>query len=415
MLAAIVRLVTEGTQAHAAYVFIVESGGSRLVLRAASEPYNQAVGKVSMRRGEGLAGWVAEHRRPAFIPDNALADPRIKYFPELEEEKYQSIVSVPLVGKDDEVMGVIALHAEAPRVFSEDDAAFVIHSASLVASAIENARLYAAARRRVRELERLSAALGVDLRGRVAGRAAAGRRHAVAGAAARRQPCTSTSRSRTTGCGDAPPRRAPPTRRRPSGLAELSDELRRGGRLERDGAARWRRPSRAARPRRPRMTMPLSADGELIGFLVARAAERPHVRRRRSRPRHSIAAQTAVGIKKIRLIEGLEERNLIKDFFADLIAGRRREGLGGRARRLGCDLDQPKLALVVVPLARRAAQRRGGRARHRPASRTPAAGRCPACCSTASDEIARGLGSGARRRRARVAAPAGEARWPRGG
>ena len=54
-----------------------------------------------MRRGEGLAGWVPSTAGRSFIPDNALADPRIKYFPELEEEKYQSIVSVPLIGKDE--------------------------------------------------------------------------------------------------------------------------------------------------------------------------------------------------------------------------------------------------------------------------------------------------------------------------
>ena len=84
------------------------------------------------------------------------SDPRVKYFPELEEEKYQSLVSVPLVLKGDRMIGVIALHAEAPRVFSAEDAAFLIHVASLVAQAIENARLYERTRRSLRELEHLS-------------------------------------------------------------------------------------------------------------------------------------------------------------------------------------------------------------------------------------------------------------------
>ncbi len=155
VLAAIVRLVSEGTKAHGAYVFIVEGDG-RLVLRAATGEYRDQIGRANMRRGEGIAGWVAEHRQPVFIPEDALSDPRIKYFPELDEDKYQSLVSVPLIGKAGDAIGVIALHAEAPRVFTAEDASFVIHSASLVASAIENARLYEEARRRVRELERLS-------------------------------------------------------------------------------------------------------------------------------------------------------------------------------------------------------------------------------------------------------------------
>jgi len=349
VLGAIVRLVTEGTQAHACFVFISEGGGSRLVLRAASEPYRHALGRASMRRGEGLAGWVAEHRRPAFIPDNALADPRIKYFPELDEEKYQSIVSVPLIGKDDEVIGVIALHAEAPRVFDEEDAAFVIHSASLVANAIENARLYAAARRRVRELERLSAlsesisAAGSleDLLPDVATQALA----LMRAEAVHVYLVEANERLRRRAS-------APASAEAPStlGLSDLSAELRRTGRGNGTGAraplggALWGGAANAAT-----LTTPLAADGEVLGFFVARGAAGRSFDDDDRDLATSIAAQTAVGIKKIRLIEGLEERNLIKDFFADLIAGRRREGLGGRARRLGCDLDQPKLALVAVP------------------------------------------------------------------
>ena len=130
---------------------------SDLLCAVSDDQYQAQIGHVRMRRGEGLAGWVAKHREPVFLADNALQDPRVKYFPEFEEEQCQSIVSVPMIGPDDEVIGVIALHAEAPRVFTEEDAAFVIHSASLVASAIVNARLYEAARRRVRELEGLSA------------------------------------------------------------------------------------------------------------------------------------------------------------------------------------------------------------------------------------------------------------------
>ncbi len=42
-----------------------------------------------------------ENRQPVFINEDVLSDPRVKYFPELEEEKYQSLVSVPLVLKGD--------------------------------------------------------------------------------------------------------------------------------------------------------------------------------------------------------------------------------------------------------------------------------------------------------------------------
>jgi GAF domain-containing protein len=156
VLGGIVRLVNDAIVAHATYIFLAEDRGRRIVLRAASERYAHLSGRVSMAAGEGIAGWVLQNAQPVFIPEKALADPRIKYFPELEEEKYQSLVSVPLIAKGQRVIGVIALHAEAPRVFSPQDAAFLVHVASLVAYAIENARLFERTRRSLRELEQLS-------------------------------------------------------------------------------------------------------------------------------------------------------------------------------------------------------------------------------------------------------------------
>ena len=89
----------------------------RLVLQAASEPYAHLVGEIALERGEGLAWWAAEHKEPAWIRDELLDDPRIKYVPELEEERFQSLVSVPIVGKDGNVIGVISHpHGGAARV-----------------------------------------------------------------------------------------------------------------------------------------------------------------------------------------------------------------------------------------------------------------------------------------------------------
>src|SRR5918992_1250794 len=135
---------------------IISTVGEALVLRAASDPYRHLVGQIRLERGEGLAWWAAERREPAFIRDNALGDPRTKYVPELEEERFQSLLAVPIVGRSGEVIGVITAHTEAPREFSDDEVDFLVTSASLVAGAIENARLYEEARLRVSELEQLS-------------------------------------------------------------------------------------------------------------------------------------------------------------------------------------------------------------------------------------------------------------------
>jgi sugar diacid utilization regulator len=86
--------------------------------------------------------------------------------------------------------------------------------------------------------------------------------------------------------------------------------------------------------------VPLVADDELLGLVVADATRRVELAR-------AIAGQVAVGIKKVRLIERLAEQNLIADFFDQLSQGRSGAELEGRAARLGCDLTQPHVVLLA--------------------------------------------------------------------
>ena len=105
--------------------------------------------------GEGLAWWAAEHREPAFVRENLLDDPRVKYVPELEEEHFQSLLSVPIQGKSGDVIGVSRAHRGAPGVHAGRGRVRCT-AASLVGAAIENARLYGEMQRRVNELEALT-------------------------------------------------------------------------------------------------------------------------------------------------------------------------------------------------------------------------------------------------------------------
>ncbi len=147
VLAAVVRLLSDASGVHACFVYLVE--GDRLVLRAAGDPYEELIGTIALERGNGLAWWAAERNEPAFIPENLLDDPRVAFVPELEEERFQSLLSVPIAARDGSVIGVISAHTEAPYAFTQAEVDFVVTSASLVAGAIENARLYDETRARV--------------------------------------------------------------------------------------------------------------------------------------------------------------------------------------------------------------------------------------------------------------------------
>ncbi len=118
--------------------------------------FADAVGNVQFSVDEGLTGWVARHRTPEFIRDRAMDDPRMKYVPLLQEERFQSMVAVPILSRSGETIGVIVLHTEAPHEFTEDTLKLLVHIASLVSGAIENAQLYDRERRRVDALTGLS-------------------------------------------------------------------------------------------------------------------------------------------------------------------------------------------------------------------------------------------------------------------
>ena len=97
MLQGVVDLATEATGCHACFIYLLED--SELVIRAASPVFGEAVGNVRFSVKEGLAGWVARHRRPEFIRDRAMQDPRMKYVPLLEEESFQSMAAVPVLSR----------------------------------------------------------------------------------------------------------------------------------------------------------------------------------------------------------------------------------------------------------------------------------------------------------------------------
>ncbi len=188
----------------------------------------------------------------------------MKYIPLLQEERFQSMVAVPILSRSNETLGVIVLHTEAPREFTEETLKLLVHIASLVSGAIENAQLYQRERRRVDTLTRLS-----GLGGEVAAASDADDlglilAHGFAPAAGRRV---------LPGLSPGPRRRRPAAAALRSGRCRLAaDGLRRG--LP-DRRARWPRlrADRAQPVARPGRRRP-AADAADGGRRAPRAAVR---------------------------------------------------------------------------------------------------------------------------------------------
>jgi GAF domain-containing protein len=305
VLAGIVDLLGEATDCHACFAYVRD--GDRLRIRAASRVYAHVVGRVEFGVDEGLTGWVARNNRPAFIRENALDDPRTNFVPELDEERFQSMVAVPVPARSGGVLGVLVLHTVAPREFDEGVLTFLVHVSALVAGAIENARLYEEARRRVDALTALS---------RISREIAAVRgREELYRVACR-------------------------------GLREVLDCERCQLHLHEAGSGRLELvaadPAGSAASLGGMATVELRAGADPIGVLgvaPAPGSEGEFLL-------HAVAGQLALALQKAELIERLTAENLVRDFFEALANGSG-EVAAARARLAGCDLDRPHVLTVA--------------------------------------------------------------------
>jgi GAF domain-containing protein len=324
----ILEIATDATDCHAAFIYFVED--QRLVLRAASPRYSHLVGALAWSVGEGLTGWVARTKTPEFIRDDAMDDPRMKYVPELEEEHFQSMVAVPVLARDGDVLGVIVLHTQAPREFDDGVLNFLVHTASLVAGAIENAKLYEGTRRRVEALTTLTqlsqALAAVTLREDLYDAVTRGSRQLL-GAEACQIWRIDPDADELNLVGSDPPESAA----KPARAAQLM-ALMRGGR---SGAVDD-----------DLLVAPLAAGDEQLGLLCCIAHERAFDDEDAGLLR-AVAHQTAVGLKKAELIERLTAENIVKDMFEALAAGSA-DAAEAKASEARCDLSRPHVFVHAV-------------------------------------------------------------------
>ncbi len=119
-------------------IYVLE--GDELVLRASKNPHPEVVDRLKLHVGEGITGWVAEHREPVSIPEKAAQDTRFQFFHELPEDSYEAFLSVPLMCRG-RVVGVVNLQHRQHHVYRRREIRMISAIGFLVGSEIELARL----------------------------------------------------------------------------------------------------------------------------------------------------------------------------------------------------------------------------------------------------------------------------------
>jgi K+-sensing histidine kinase KdpD len=165
---------TEIIRAEGASVWLSEgvSEGDWLVCRMAYH-HGQTRSPVDLRLrpGEGIAGWVAQRKESAVVP-NVQDDDR--FFPGIDERtgfRTKSLLAVPLWIRD-RVIGVLEVVNKQAGDFTWNDRVLAETLAASAAVAIENARLSEMLRQRTldlqavrKQLDAFATALADDLRG----------------------------------------------------------------------------------------------------------------------------------------------------------------------------------------------------------------------------------------------------------
>ncbi len=92
--------------------------------------------------GSGVAGWVAQYKKPVLIP-NVQADERWLRYPnqQLTNKQEGSLLSVPLIAHQ-EVVGVLTLSHDAQDYFNQDHMRLLTAAAGTIAVGIYNANLF---------------------------------------------------------------------------------------------------------------------------------------------------------------------------------------------------------------------------------------------------------------------------------
>lgn len=134
----VVEFATALIKCDSCLIYALE--GDELVLRASKNPHPDVVDRLKLRVGQGITGWVAEHREPVAVADKAAQDPRFQFFHELPEDSYEAFLSVPLMCRG-RVVGVINLQHRQHHVYRKREIRLISTIGFLVGAEIELARL----------------------------------------------------------------------------------------------------------------------------------------------------------------------------------------------------------------------------------------------------------------------------------
>ena len=146
LLKVIVTSVTKLLECEASSLFLIDPTGEQLILKVATGPVGGEIKELRLKIGDGIAGWVAKHRKSLIVND-PKHDPR--FFPAVDKStgfQTRSILAVPLMDHD-QIVGVLEIFNTAKaKQFDQSDMELLNAFGSYASVALRNAELLATLR-----------------------------------------------------------------------------------------------------------------------------------------------------------------------------------------------------------------------------------------------------------------------------
>ena len=139
LLSLVIRETTGVMEADVCSLYLHHLARGGLVLTATNGLNQAAVGRVVLASGQGITGAVAASRQPLSVADVAT-DPRFKWIEGLDEERFTSMLSVPIMAGP-RMVGVLNVQTVMRREFRPDELAFLSAIAGALAGVLERSEL----------------------------------------------------------------------------------------------------------------------------------------------------------------------------------------------------------------------------------------------------------------------------------
>ncbi len=134
-------IVMENLECEAASLLIYDEEKKELFFDVVLGEKGEKIKTIRLKLGQGIAGWVAQHREPLIIND-VQSDPR--FFKTADKKSgfiTRNMICIPVLSKN-RLLGVFQVINKKTGDFSQSDLEFVKIIGNQIAVALENAQLY---------------------------------------------------------------------------------------------------------------------------------------------------------------------------------------------------------------------------------------------------------------------------------